>query len=137
INIKSTLNVSPHNPQIPDIEDSVYYKNSGGSWIKRSQTPILDLEYTDGTHQGTPYMESWLCGNPSHFNAQITPTQWSRQNFTAPYGMTVNKMAVAAKYVSGSGNMVMEIRVAGGSVLRIATWDRCEVMFTLPGWASA
>ena len=56
INIKSTLNVSPHNPQIPDIEDSVYYKNSGGSWIKRSQTPILDLEYTDGFHQGTPYM---------------------------------------------------------------------------------
>jgi hypothetical protein len=135
INIKSTLNVSPHNPQIPDIEDSVYYKNSGGSWIKRSQTPILDLEYTDGTHQGTPYMESWLSGNPSHFNAQITPTQWSRQSFTAPYGMTVNKMAIAAKYVSGSGNLVMEIRDAGGSVLRQATWDNSEVLSTYQGWA--
>jgi hypothetical protein len=135
INIKSTLNVSPHNPQIPDIEDSVYYKNSGGSWIKRSQTPILDLEYTDGFHQGTPYMESWLNGNSSHWNAQITPTQWSRQNFTAPSTMTVKALCIAAKYVSGSGNLIMEIRDANGGVLRQVSWTNSEVLSTYQGWA--
>lgn len=136
INIKKEYIPTPHNPQIPDIEDSVYYRSSrDGNWIKRPQSPILDLEYTDGTHQGTPYMAAWRGDISSHHNAQVTSTQWTRQNFTPPRDITANAVAIAARKVSGPGSLIAEIQTAGGTVLRRVTWDDSEILTDYQGWA--
>jgi hypothetical protein len=111
---------------MPDEDLRCLRKSSGSTWKlntvtppdpnAHAETPVIDVEYSDGTHQGWPYMEVWV-GSISGVS-DITGTQWLRQRFTPPSNLTFTHLGIAAKQKSGSAPLVLEVHRPYGTILR-------------------
>jgi hypothetical protein len=64
-------------------------------------------------------VEAWLA-NSNHWNAKVTGAQWSRQHLIPDQAMTVTDVTVAAKTITGTGNMTVELRNTANTVLASA-----------------
>jgi hypothetical protein len=127
-------------PTIPDLDlATLWRQGSTGTWSVRktgpteSFTPILELDYADGTSQGQGYMEFWIGDAKT-----ISGTQGVRQIFTVSGSdRIVTSASVHLKYVSGSGPLTIRLEQADGTLLDQGTVASVPVTPGLGGasWA--
>jgi hypothetical protein len=104
-----------------------YYRNGATGSLNlyaTRQTNATEFDYTDGTYHSLPYMEQWGQGsNAPEQNAvrDFTTSLWHRQRFTPSADMTLTHFACASRVITGSGNVIAEVRRPYGTVLRTIT----------------
>ena len=94
-----------------------YY--SGGSWHGRSgYTPVLDLGFADGFHEGNGYMELlYGSGNVAKLGGGSTLTQ----TFTVSRTGSFTELGIRALLTSGSSPLVAKIQTTSGTTLATAS----------------
>jgi hypothetical protein len=103
-------------PQFTAPWTMAYY--SGGSWHTRSgYTPILDVGFADGFHEGNGYMELLYGGNTVTISGSRTATQ----TFTVPATQTFSEIGVRALVTSGGSPLVATIQTGDGTALASAS----------------
>jgi len=80
-------------------------------------TPIMDLVYLDGSHQGMGYVEFWS-GAPRQTKDITGAQDMARERFTVSGGdRRVRSVTVRLKRVDGSGPIVIQLEDSDGRVI--------------------
>lgn len=91
-----------------------------------SYTPILELCYSDGYREGNGYMEVW-----TESTKKISGSAKVRQTFTASTSVTVSRLALRVRRVSGTltvrlekanGTLVKSVNVTAGDIFSWLTF---------------
>ena len=107
--------LSPRQPNTPDADYAALRRFGTDPWSLEGQyTPIIDLTYGNGLHQGKGYME---VEHPTP--AIIAGTsEMVRERFTVSGGSrTVTGAAVRLARTSGSGDLTVRLEDASGTVI--------------------
>lgn len=134
-----TWNVDQPQPGAPRTDFSVLI-NHGRGWReefavngKRAvNLPILDLGYTDGTHQGNGYMEVWI-GQPR----AIAGDQKVRQVFTPEEPQRISGVSVRLKRTAPGGLLRLRLEEAEGRVVASAEVEGAQLPTSGHAWVSA
>lgn len=107
--------VSPAQPGLPAGDLVALRKFGSGSWgVVDRYTPIIDLAYGSGAHQGRGYMEVEM-SNEAVISGS---SRMARERITVSGGdRVVNGAAVRLARTSGSGNLVVSLEDGSGVVL--------------------
>lgn len=107
--------LSPRQPSTPDVDFAALRKMGTGSWsVQGGYTPILDLAYASGTHQGRGYMEvevankAVIAGSSSHVRERFTLSGGDR---------VVTGAAVRIAKTSGTGDLVVRLEDSAGTLI--------------------
>ena len=106
---------SPRQPNTSDADYAALRKFGSGSWAVQGQyTPIIDLTYGNGSHQGQSYMEVEIANTPVITGS----SNFVRERFTVSGGdRVVSQAAVRIAKTRGSGNLVVRLEDANGTVI--------------------
>jgi hypothetical protein len=114
---------SPRQPKFPDADYAVGMKVGSNAWQVPwtghggSYSPILDLTYGNGTHQGQGYMEPEL-NSPAITGAN----NMVRERFTVSGGSrVVTSASVRLAKTSGTGNLVVRLEDSNGALIDSAS----------------
>jgi hypothetical protein len=107
--------LSPRQPKWPDNDFAALRKLGTGSWaVQGGYTPIVDLTYGNGSHQGQGYMEVEVANKAVIAGS----SNLVRERFTVSGGSrTVTGAAVRIAKTSGSGSIVVRLEDASGNVI--------------------
>jgi hypothetical protein len=107
--------LSPRQPKWPDNDFAALRKFGAGSWaVQGGYTPIVDLTYGNGSHQGQGYMEVEVANEAVIAGS----SNLVRERFTVGGGTrTVTGAAVRIARTSGSGAIVVRLEDSSGNVL--------------------
>ena len=101
---------SPRQPTVPDSDWATCLKTGSGPWAERPGfSPILDLAYADGSHQGLGYMEVWVRSPRT-----VGGTAMARELFPAP--VTARSASLRVVRVSGSSPLTVTLGSQSASV---------------------
>ena len=107
--------VTPMQAQWPDADFAVCLKYPAESWQVRDMfTPIMDLTYGDGSHQGQGYMEVEIGNQPTIAGT----TNMMRERFTVSGGnRQVTGAAVRMAKTGGTGDLTVRLEDSGGALI--------------------
>lgn len=130
--------LTPRQPKYSDI-DWAQLMNAGSGWkVRPEYTPIMQLEYSNGSIEGVGYMEVWV-GDPK----RIGGTSRVRQIILVSGGdRTVDSVSVRVRRTAGTGALTVRLETAGGTLIdsgtvaagptsmawRTLTFDRARVL---------
>lgn len=119
---------NPYQPKWPDADMAFLVKAGSGSWGLRSPvpqfTPIFDLAYSGGAHQGCGYMET---SNGSWY-AYIGGSSMARERFTVSGGSrTVTGVGCGLTRISGSGALSVRLETGAGSEIETVTFASSSI----------
>lgn len=105
---------SPMQPMSSDENLAVLQKYSGESWsVDKTVTPILDVDFSDGSSFGCGYMEVWS-GVPE----PIGGTNAVRETFKVSGGdKLVSEVSLRVARISGSGALTMKLTQSDGKIV--------------------
>lgn len=108
--------VTPRQPTWSD-DYAILFANPTAYVVQQSNTPIMDLAYADGTHDGMNYIGSM---GPSYGSISGT-ANLVRERFTVSGGdRTVTSASVKVKRISGTGALTISLK-SGATVLETGT----------------
>jgi hypothetical protein len=107
--------LSPRQPYTSDADYAGLRKIGSGSWsVQGGYTPIIDLTYGNGAHQGRGYMEVEVANKAVIAGS----SNMVRELFTVSGGdRVVTGGAVRVAKTSGSGDLVVRLEDAGGALI--------------------
>lgn len=118
---------SPHQPKYPADTDwgHAYLSHSTGLWVQvPSQSPILDMTYGNGSHQGVGYIEV-SAGSDA---ASMSGTAMVRELFTVSGGdRTVAGAAVRVMRESGADALTVGLYTSGDALIDSFTIAAADV----------
>jgi hypothetical protein len=121
----------PIQPKWPDNTFTLLNKRGTGSWAVYSHyTPIIDLAYANGQHQGNGYMEVNV--NAPGWHATSGDAQ-IRETFTPKATIVVTGAHVRVRRVSGSDPLALTLETAAGAVLAAGTVPAASIAQSSPG----
>ena len=113
-------------PALGNLDLAQLTRVDGGSWTDSRGdqsviTPILDLAYANGRHQGMGYMETWGRGGADGYDT-ADGTSRLREVLTLTGGArTVTEVAVRVARSTGSAPLTIRLVSGSGAVLASAT----------------
>ena len=125
----------PMQPNSSDLDWAEMQSWTGSDWkVRRENTPILALYYSDGHTEGTGYMEVWV-GAPK----SISGTSSIREKFTVSGGdRNIDELNIRLRRVSGSDSLTYKVQAQSGSVVQQGTIPASSVTTaTRPTWVKA
>ena len=128
IDMMAELNTaySPQQPRFADTDWAYLVKYGSSAWERRTQnvTPIADLTYDNGEHQGMGYMEVGLVS----YTVSIEGNTMIRETFTVSGGdKVVTGVGVCLSRYSGTGDLSVRLETSGGSEIETVTFDAADV----------
>ena len=126
------LATSPRQPALNDL-DWAELINDGTGWAVRPNfTPILDLGYADGVHQGVGYMEVWVDSPEA-----ISGTDSVREVLTPSNSRSVTAVSVRVARLNGASPLLLRlIETDTGQVVGQASVPANDVERD-PAWVTA
>jgi hypothetical protein len=124
-------------PRQPTINDADWFQlmrdsSNHGMWVPReygtgqSFTPILELDYADGSSDGVGYMEVWV-GNPK----VVSGTLGVRELFTAGgRNRKVSAVSVRLRRLSGSDSLRIQLQEAAGATIAVSGFPASAIPLT-------
>ena len=96
---------------------------SPGEWrVRLNMTPVMEIDYADGSVDGVGYMEIW---HPRI----ISGTSAVRQNFTVSTSdLKVSRVSVRLARISGSGPLGVRLEESDGKIIEQAWIDALRVL---------
>jgi len=103
---------APRQPAFSD--DFAVLRNSGAGWkVMANDTPVMDLAYGNGHHDGNAYF-----GVVADFKSSISGSSMTRERFTVSGAdRTVRSASVRVKHSSGSSPLTIRLESSTGTVL--------------------
>lgn len=110
---------TPNQPTISDLDWSMLRKYPTSSWSRvAGHSPIVAINYSDGTSQGNGYMEVWI-----NNKVAISGSSAVRQSMhVSGSDNTLAKATVRVERASGVGDLNLRVQDAAGTTL-----DSCNV----------
>jgi hypothetical protein len=106
----------PRQPAFSD-DFAVLYERGSGWQVLPSDTPVMDLTYADGRHDGNAYF-----GLIVDYYGLISGVQQVRERFTVSgHDRTISTATIRVKRISGEGPLTLRLERADGSVLASGT----------------
>lgn len=104
----------PDQPTVSDTDCAVLLQEGGSNWAPRAGfTPIVQLEYDDGSSEGIGYMEGWI-GAPE----SISGSSAVRETFTVSGAAeNVTSASVRVARISGSDPLTVRLESADGTLI--------------------
>lgn len=104
----------PDQPTVSDTDSAVLLQEGGENWSPRAGfTPIIQLEYDDGTSEGIGYMEGWI-GAPE----PISGSSAVREAFTVSgAAKNVTSAHIRVARISGSDPLTIRLESADGTLI--------------------
>lgn len=116
-------------PFIPDVELKCYMQSGPGGTYRvhgARSMQCFEVEYTDGTFSGHPYVETWASAGNGSINQQearkLSATQWHRQRMIPDRDMILTHLNVGARLISGSAPLLAEVRSPYTAILRTVSF---------------
>ena len=110
---------SPVQPTVSDTDFAVLRMVTGSAWAQdQTLTPILQVNYTDGTIAGNGYMEVWV-GAPEN----ISGTAAVREAFTNNSGanIAVTNVSVRVNRTAGTAALTVRLEQSDGTLIEQGT----------------
>ena len=111
---------NPLNPMQPEFsnENLTTLLKEGNSWsVDDFNTPIFELDFTDGASMGQGYMEVWV-GAPEAISGDLAV----RETFTVSGGdKDVTQVSVRVARLSGAGDLTVRLEQADGNLVEQGT----------------
>ena len=121
-----TTAYSPQQPRFADTDWGYLVKYGASAWERRTQnvTPIADLTYDNGEHQGMGYTEVGLVS----YTVSIEGNTMIRETFTVSGGDKVVKgVGVCLSRYSGTGDLSVRLETSGGTEIETVTFAAASV----------
>lgn len=103
---------APTSPRQPAFSDDFAVLTWRGSWTVQADTPVMDLAYADGAHDGNAYF-----GLIVDYYARVSGSNQARERFTPKADVTVTAASVRVKRISGSSPLTLTLLDGSGTVL--------------------
>jgi hypothetical protein len=121
---------SPRQPMFSDSDFGVLY--ASGSWGAPAEglTPVVDLAYANGAHDGQSYYEAMI----DRFATISGPSKMAREHFTVSGGSrTVGSASLRLRRSGGTSPLVMTLETATGAAIESVTVPAARVPVSAPG----
>lgn len=108
---------TPQQPRWADSDFIQLQKDGAGAWRVRTDltvTPIVDLAYANGSHQGQGYMETWGRGNSDGYITCNGTIKFRETITVSGADRTVSGVWVRLARVSGSGALTVRFETGAG-----------------------
>ena len=131
--IYTNAQTAPMQGCVGDANWAVLERAGTGAWkLRMGFTPVLELEYADGGHQGNGYMEIWST-NPK----TISGNDGVRETFkvTGP-SRTFTKVALRLKRLAGTSPLTVRVEETDGTLIEQATIPAAEILESAPNWVT-
>ena len=118
---------------ISDNDWAVLVKPGSGAWKTRiGFSPILDLEYGDGGHQGNGYMEVWST-NPKTISGHASV----RETFkVSGPNRSFTKVAIRLKRLAGTSPLTVRLEEQDGTLIEQGTVPAAAVLQSAADWVT-
>jgi hypothetical protein len=128
ISINNTItmvNLVPRQPAYPDADYCSLYNVAGGGFTEyASHTPILDVEYADGKHDGMGYVQPAR----DHFALMSGTTTMARCHFTVTGGArTVSQVFLRVGRTSGTAPLSIRLETSAGTEIETVSIPAASV----------
>jgi hypothetical protein len=113
---------TPRQPAFSD--DYAVLRNSGAGWkVMANDTPVMDLVYGNGYHDGNAYF-----GIVVDYMTPISGSAMTRERFTVSGSdRTVSSAGVRVKRISGSSPLTVRLESSSGTVLATGTASATDI----------
>jgi len=121
---------SPRQPMFSDSEYGLMY--TSGSWgaLERGYTPVVDLAYTNGRHDGQSYYEAMI----DRYVTISGASRMARERFTVSGGSrTVGSASVRVRRSGGTSPLVMTLQTSAGAAIESVKVPAASVPVSAPG----
>jgi hypothetical protein len=124
--------VVPRQPLYPDSEYGIM--DTTGSWtgvtLEPKYTPVVDLAYANGTHDGQSYYEAMIANYATISGA----SNMAREHFTVSGGdRTVGSASLRLRRSSGTSPLIMTLETSAGVAIESVTVPAASVPVSAPG----
>jgi len=125
---------APMQPGSTDAAAAVLVKSGTGAWkLRPNFTPILELDYANGSRQGNGYMEVWST-NPK----TVSGAAGVREAFkVSGPARTFTRIRIRLQRVAGSSPLTLTLTEADGTVMARETVAAASVRQGVSAWVEA
>jgi len=129
----TNIQTAPMQPTVPDADLAMLVKSGTGAWkLRQGFTPDLELDYADGSSQGTGYMEVWS-GNPK----TVTGNAMIRETFkVSGPSRLFSKVKLRLERLAGTSPLTLTLSEADGTVMAQSTIPAASVLQGVYNWAT-
>jgi len=121
---------SPRQPMFSDSEYGLMY--TSGSWgaLARGYTPVVDLAYANGAHDGQSYYEAMI----DRYATISGASKMARERFTVSGGnRTVRSASLRLRRSAGTSPLVMTLETSAGSAIESVRVAAARIPASAPG----
>jgi len=121
---------SPRQPMFPDSDYGLMY--TSGSWgaLASGFTPVVDLAYANGAHDGQSYYEAMI----DRYATISGASKMARERFTVSGGnRTVKSASLRLRRSSGTSPLTMTLETSAGVAIESATVPAASIPVSAPG----
>ena len=136
ISVNSVYNYDTTPPRQPMFSDSEYgLMYTSGSWgaPEGRYTPVVDLAYANGTHDGQSYYEAMIANYATISGA----SNMARERFTVSGGdRTVGSASLRLRRSGGTSPLIMTLETSAGAAIESVTVPAASIPVSAPGGAN-
>jgi hypothetical protein len=133
ISVNSVYTYNATSPRQPMFSDSNYgLMYTSGSWgaLASGYTPVVDLTYANGAHDGQSYYEAMIANYATISGA----SKMAREHFTVSGGnRTVGSASLRLRRSGGTSPLVVTLETSAGSAIESVTVPAANVPVSAPG----
>jgi len=121
---------APRQPMFSDSEYGLMY--TSGSWgaLARGYTPVVDLAYTNGVHDGQSYYEAMI----DRYATISGASKMARERFTVSGGTrTVGSASLRLRRSGGTSPLRITLETSAGSAIESVTVPAASIPISAPG----
>jgi hypothetical protein len=121
---------TPRQPMFSDSEYGLMY--TSGSWgaLARGYTPVVDLAYANGAHDGQSYYEAMI----DRYATISGASKMAREHFTVSGGnRTVRSASLRLRRSAGTSPLVMTLETSAGVAIASARVPAARIPVSAPG----
>jgi len=133
ISVNSVFVYNSTTPRQPRLSDSDYgLMYTTGSWgaIQPGYTPVVDLAYANGTHDGQSYYEAMI----DKYATISGASNMARERFTVSGGnRTVTSVGIRLRRSGGTDPLILTLETSGGSAIESVSVTAASIPVSAPG----
>lgn len=100
--------LSPRQPKFPDTDSAVLY--GGSNWVLQTQfTPVFDLTYADGSHDGQGYVGMIGINGQAVYASTVSGLRQARQTLAPSVDQSFTTCAVRLRRVGGNSPLTISL----------------------------
>jgi hypothetical protein len=121
---------TPRQPMFSDSEYGLMYTSGAWGALQRGYTPVVDLAYVNGSHDGQSYYEAMI----DKYATISGASNMARERFTVSGGSrTIDKASLRLRRSGGTSPLMMTLETSAGVAIETVSVPAASVPVSTPG----